>query len=173
MSKQDWVWMPHPGHYIRANDCKFILNTFLNGYIVSTVGEYFPDQAVRRILLQSKKNFPKLCIDINGKIVESPPIEEEEREKLLALKGDYFDNMWIRLFGYEEIGFGRKYETMVFKAEETKDPKHLCCPWKPSDWSCLDFQGYNEAPEAYRGHLEMCEKWDKEVHSSHYIAKED
>lgn len=32
--------MPHAGHFIGGNSCSFHLNTHVNGYIVSTVGEY-------------------------------------------------------------------------------------------------------------------------------------
>ena len=36
------VWMPHAGHFICGMYCSFHLNTYVNGYIVSTVGEYRP-----------------------------------------------------------------------------------------------------------------------------------
>ena len=34
------IWMPHAGHFICGYKCQFRLNTHVNGYIVSTVGEY-------------------------------------------------------------------------------------------------------------------------------------
>lgn len=34
--------MPHAGHFICGAWCRFRLNTYVNGYIVSTVGEYVP-----------------------------------------------------------------------------------------------------------------------------------
>jgi hypothetical protein len=40
MTKQ--IWMGHPGHFIGGFNCQFRLNTYINGYIVSTVGEYCP-----------------------------------------------------------------------------------------------------------------------------------
>lgn len=40
--KENWVWMPHSGHFIGGNSCRFHLNTYVGGYIVSTVGEYDP-----------------------------------------------------------------------------------------------------------------------------------
>jgi hypothetical protein len=33
------VWMGHAGHFICGNDCQFHLNTYVNGVIVSTLGE--------------------------------------------------------------------------------------------------------------------------------------
>jgi hypothetical protein len=45
----------------------------------------------------------------------------------------------------EDIGFGRKYETMVFKAGDE-----------------LDMCGYNTAGDAARGHLSLCVKWSKQ-----------
>lgn len=34
--------MPCAGHFIGAGQCKFFKNTYVNGFIVSTVGEYRP-----------------------------------------------------------------------------------------------------------------------------------
>jgi len=43
MKKQqdaNWIWMPHAGHFFLWRKCEFRLNTYVNGYIVLTVGEY-------------------------------------------------------------------------------------------------------------------------------------
>lgn len=129
---KDWIWMPHPGHFICAFDCRFRLNTYVNGYIVSTVGELFPNESGREI---------------------------EARLRGIKLKGmgderaaDYF-----RKIGFENIGLGRKYETMVFKAKKSKEK---CCPWRMVSGE-LDFEGYNNAGAAYKGHLKFCRKWSK------------
>lgn len=37
--KNEIIWMPHPGHFIASDHCQFRLSTYVNGYIVSTVGE--------------------------------------------------------------------------------------------------------------------------------------
>jgi hypothetical protein len=42
MNKEDWIWMPHPAHFIGARECNFRLSTYVGGYIVSTIGEYRP-----------------------------------------------------------------------------------------------------------------------------------
>lgn len=42
--KENWVWMPHWGHFIGGRSCKFRLNTYVGGYVVSTVGEYDPER---------------------------------------------------------------------------------------------------------------------------------
>jgi hypothetical protein len=39
MNKQDWVWMPHAGHFMCGHECRFHLATYVGGVIVSTVGE--------------------------------------------------------------------------------------------------------------------------------------
>lgn len=33
------IYMPHAGHFILGHRCAFKLNTYVNGYIISTVGE--------------------------------------------------------------------------------------------------------------------------------------
>ena len=40
MSADKWIWMGHAGHFILGHKCRFHLSTYVNGYIVSTVGEY-------------------------------------------------------------------------------------------------------------------------------------
>lgn len=62
-------------------------------------------------------------------------------------------------FDFEDIGHGRKYETMVFEAvKEDKEVK--CCPFRQSG-DCLDMEGYNDPNSAYEGHLRLCKKWAK------------
>lgn len=57
---------------------------------------------------------------------------------------------------FEEIGYGRKYETFVFKATEAR--KECGCPELES-YSEIDSDGYNDAVAATAGHLEMCRKY--------------
>jgi hypothetical protein len=39
--KSKWIWMPHPAHFCGAESCRFRMATYVNGYIVSTIGEWF------------------------------------------------------------------------------------------------------------------------------------
>ncbi len=59
----------------------------------------------------------------------------------------------------EDIGYNRKYETMVFIAGEMCNNLKCDCGQPKHDGSELDFAGYNMAGEATRGHLEMCRKY--------------
>lgn len=129
--KDQWVWMPHPAHFICSFDCRFHLATKVGDFIVSTVGELFHDEPVREITAEVRK------IRLSG-------------------IGDARKNDYMKKIGFEEIGYGRKYETMVFKA--AKDVEHPCCPWKIESGRELDFGGYNKPEDAYAGHLSMCEK---------------
>ena len=36
------IEMPHAGHFICSHECAFRRNTYVNGFIISTVGEYIP-----------------------------------------------------------------------------------------------------------------------------------
>lgn len=134
MKKQDWVWMPHPGHFICGMDCRFRLNTYVGGYIVSTVGELLFDSATWDITAARK-----------GIILKG--------------RGDDRRNDYLKRVGWEEIGYGRKYETMVFPAR--KSVKNSCCPWEMADGSKLDMKGYNTAEDAFKGHMTLCKKWAK------------
>ena len=91
MKKENWIWMPHPGHFICSDSCKFHLNTYVGKYIVSTVGEYIPDLAVLEILYPELNEF----------------------------KGDKKREVYCKKYFCEELGLDRKYETMVFKAAKS------------------------------------------------------
>jgi hypothetical protein len=159
MSRQDWIWMPHAGHLCVSNKCRFHLNTYVNGFIVSTVGEYWPDQIVRRIFVEAERKFESLTLNTNNQIV--PKYSKEVIIKLLTLKGDDFDDAYMELFGYSEIGHNRLYETMVFNAKPSDEEDGMCCPYRMLTPECLFMEGYNEAKDAYEGHIAMCEKMNK------------
>ncbi len=135
MKKENWVWMPHAGHLIVGNDCRFHLNTYVGKYIISTVGEWWSDRKVREI-------HAKVC-------------KPKWLEKNIQRLGDDFDHAYFKEFGYMEIGCGRTYKTMVFRAKKSKDK---CCPFEMISGE-KDFDGYNDAGDAYKGHLELCKKW--------------
>lgn len=131
LPKSEWSWLPHPAHFICSQDCRFHLATYVGGFIVSTVGEYFPDAVLREILATTK-----------GVVLEG--------------RGDDRRADYMKKVGFEDIGAGRKYETMVFPAKSSGE---TCCPWEPYDYDPLDTRGYNDPGEAARGHLLLCEKW--------------
>lgn len=109
----------------------------IGDYLISTVGEYLPSESAREILANS-------------------------RGVVLVGRGDEREASFLTQIGYEEIGLGRKYETMVFKV----DPDARCtlaeCGCNApavSDWGGLDSDGYNTAGDATKGHMAMCERW--------------
>lgn len=139
-TKDKWVWMPHPAHFICSQNCQFFLSTKVGKYIISTVGEYWPDQAVRRIHAE----------------IHDPQWWADHKME----KGDNFDHEYMKKFGFEDIGYNRKYETMVFNAVKSdKDIK--CCPFRQASGRDIDFVSYNSAEDAYKGHMKMCLKYAK------------
>ena len=140
MEKSKWVWMPHAGHLIIGDQCKFHLTTYVGKYIVSTVGEWETEDACKRIHAE----------------IYDPKWYAEHKD----LKGDYFKAKYMKKFGYEEIGYGRKFESMVFKAVKAKD-EYKCCIWRIESGSNIDFGGYNKAEDAFKGHMKLCLKWSK------------
>ena len=38
-----WKWQGHPGHFISANKCMFRMSTVVGKYLISTIGEYYPN----------------------------------------------------------------------------------------------------------------------------------
>ena len=59
---------------------------------------------------------------------------------------------------YKDIGYGRKFETMTFKAGRRCKAPTCHCGLPRTNGCQLDFKGYNEAGAAAKGHLAMCRK---------------
>lgn len=131
-----WEWFGNAGHLIVGRDCRFHLATLVGAWWVSTVGEYLPDEGSR---------------EIHAKV----------RGVALEGRGDQRRADFMRKFGWVEVGYGRKYETMVFRAGDERCATADCsCGMPiPSEWDELDSGGYNDAGGATRGHYAMCEKW--------------
>lgn len=135
----EWQWFGHAAHFICSDKCRFHLATQVGKYLVSTVGELWPERAVREIHARSY----------------DPKWFKENH----ALKGDYFDAAYMKRFGYDEIGYQRKYETMVFKAGPPCNRKDCGCGVPSIDGGEIDLQSYGTAKHARDGHLELCRKW--------------
>lgn len=137
--KENWIWQPHPGHFCLSDRCKFHLNTYVGGYIVSTVGELWNDREVRRIHAR----------------IHNPEWHELNDHR----KGDDYDNAYFKQFGYEDIGYERKYETMVFKSKKMEESECGACKYRIIVSKDVDYDAYNSPEEAYAGHMKLCKKW--------------
>jgi hypothetical protein len=134
--REEWQWYGTNGHLIVGQDCRYHLATLVGPWWVSTVGQWLPDESSREI-----------HADVRGIALEG--------------RGDERRADFMRKFGWVEIGHGRTFETMVFRAGEICADRECACEGSPliADWSELDSNGYNEARAAREGHLAMCEKW--------------
>jgi hypothetical protein len=138
--REDWKWFGHAAHFICSRWCQFHLSTQVGKWLVSTVGEYWPERAVREIHAE----------------VHNPAWLAKNR----YLKGDTFDAAYMKEFGFEDIGSWGKYETMVFEIGGLcKEPDCNCGLPRPSSWSELEGIRYETAGEATKGHYKYCEKW--------------
>jgi hypothetical protein len=136
--RSTWEWYGSAGHLIVASECRFHLATKVGPWLVSTVGEWVPDSASWHIFAESRG------VELEG-------------------QGDARRADFLNKVGFMEIGFGRKYETMVFRLGDERCTAPECDCGMPVviDWSELDSDGYNVRGDAQRGHYEMCEKWAK------------
>lgn len=135
----NWKWFGHAGHFICGHWCRFHLTTKVGKYLVSTVGEYWPERGSREIHAQ----------------VHDPKWFAANRHRL----GDDFDHAYMQRFGYETVGLDRLYETMVFRAGAPCKAKGCACGLPSINGSELDFKGYNDAASATTGHHKLCRKW--------------
>ena len=142
MAIEDWIWMPRAGHFICGFDCRFHMTTYVNRYIVSTIGEYWPDSEIRKI-------------------------HAECRSKVIIGKGDDWDRNYFKEFGYNEIGIGMPgekgptYETMVFKAMKAKDYEGETPYYVMSNGDEFECKRYYKSHEAREGHYKMCKICDE------------
>jgi hypothetical protein len=135
----DVRWFGRAAHLIVGDKCQFHMATQVGDYLVSTVGEYWPERPVR---------------EIHAKVHDPDWLRKNAH-----MMGDNFDYAYMKRFGFEEVGCDRKYETMVFKAGEPCTREDCGCGIPAIDGSELDFGAYNTAGEATEGHMKMVEKW--------------
>jgi len=133
---KNWEWFGTPGHFICADSCRFHLCTKVGDYLISTVGQYFPDAPVREIIANCRK------VTLEG-------------------IGDNRRASYMEKIGFEEIGYGRLYETMVFKAGPRCDAPECSYGMPIISGSELDFAGYNDVKSANEGHLKLCLKYSR------------
>ena len=69
-------------------------------------------------------------------------------------EAEWLDKNWPG----EDIGYQRKYETMVFNVSEARcqEPGCMCGQPMIEDWNKIEGQGYNDAKAATDGHNAMC-----------------
>lgn len=139
--QQEWKWFGAAAHLCVGHWCRFHLATQVGNYLVSTVGEYWPERPVR----------------------ESHALVHDKLwlSKHQHLRGDKFDAAYMERFGFETIGSERKYETMVFQAGTPCSRPECHCGLPELSGGELDMAGYNTAGDATRGHLAACKKWAK------------
>lgn len=147
----DWKWYGHPAHLIVGDKCRFHLATLVGPFMISTVGEYWPERSVRE--------------------VHASVHDPEWLAKNTELLGETFDAAYFARFGYERIGAYLStdgidddpiYETMVFRTTGTvcEDPACDCGlpAIVPSELKC---RRYATAGKATAGHYELCREYDK------------
>lgn len=128
-----WQWFGSAGHFICGFDCRWHLCTLVGDILISSVGEYFPDYAVREILAKSRG------FDLGLK------------------KGDERKAAFLNEFGYEDIGSGRKFETMAFRVSGKVCEAPECgCGLPEIIPSELTSRGSNDAKTATAHHYEVC-----------------
>lgn len=134
IAQSDWQWYGTVGHFICGRDCRFHLATKVGKYLVSTIGQFFPDSQVRKILAES-------------------------RGITLTQRGDAGDQEWLDKVGWEPIGAWGTYETLVFEAGDRICDSDICgckCPI-PTKWGELAGERYDNAADATAGHYKYCE----------------
>ena len=132
-------WFGNAAHFICGSHCRFHMATQVGRYLVSTVGELWPERSSR---------------EIHASIYDAAWLAANRQRR-----GDDFDHAYMQRFGYEEIGCDRKYETMVFRAGAPCTAKGCDCGLPTIDGDALDFGTYNDARAATEGHMKLVAKW--------------
>ena len=140
---EDWKWFGSAGHFICAQWCRFHLCTLVGSYLISTVGEYVPDETVREI-----------HCEVRGIKLEG--------------RGDARLADYMKKVGFQEIGYKRTYETMVFHAGEPCRAEGCNCGLPRLADACeIECLGANDAGTATANHLSMCHEYDQKVDEIH------
>jgi hypothetical protein len=136
---ETWKWFGNAGHFICSRWCQFHLCTQVGDYLISTVGQLWPERPSR---------------EIHAKVHDPAWLA-----KNIHRKGDDFDSAYMKKFGFETVGCDREFETTVFKAGAVCTAKDCKCGMPSIDGSELDFAAANDAGTATQNHYAMCLKW--------------
>lgn len=130
--ESEWRWFGCAGHLIVSRDCRFHLCTQIDDFLVSTVGEYWPGESVREILASTRG------VTLQG-------------------RGDAREADYMNKIGFEEIGYGRTYETMVFRTTGDVCAVPGCgCGLPKVNFREVAADGYTTAGAATLGHMALC-----------------
>ena len=137
---ENWKWFGNAGHFICGDLCRFHLATQVGPWLVSTVGQMFPDEGTREVFATSRG------VELSG-------------------RGDARKFDYMQKIGYQEIGCGRTFETMVFRAGDPCASEGCQCGLPNISGSELESDAYNDAGSATNGHMALCLKWADIEHS--------
>lgn len=130
-------WFGCAGHLIVAQECQFHLHTRVGDYRVSTIGQYWPDSAVRRITAQFR--------------------DYKWWAENARLKGDFFDAAYMKRFGFENIGADRLFETFVFRVTGEGDHGE----GEVIEWAEIDSLPANDELTATTNHMRMVRRYQR------------
>ncbi len=132
-----WRHYGTAGHLIVSSDCRFHLHTHVGPWRVSTVGECWPSRASR---------------EIHATIYDAT-----WHRANTMLRGDAYDAAYMKRFGFEQVGYNRTYETMVFRSDGPvcAEPDCQCGEASVTSWSELDVDGANQRGEAAANHWRL------------------
>jgi hypothetical protein len=135
------VELAHAGHFICGHMCQMRRATYVNGYIVSTVGEYAPSIVFDKERRTDRRYLPN---DSAGDLVGMHVRPRADDDK------------------FEPLGVGpHLYETMVFPARRRKGKGAVCCPYVISDASGLEQVRHMTADEAVKFHEKTVRKYER------------
>jgi hypothetical protein len=62
------IWYGNAGHFCNSRKCRFHLCTEVNGYVISTIGEYYPtsEKEMERLGVGSKDFYETLVYSVSG-----------------------------------------------------------------------------------------------------------
>lgn len=134
-----WKWYGRPGHFYGAFDCRFHLCTEVGGVLVSTVGEWLPDDPIREAIAKARG------VKLRG-------------------YGDDRRYDYLAEIGFSEIANGYKYETMAFCTTGERCVSPECgCGMPVVNLQQLECVGANAAKTATENHLRLCAKYNEEA----------
>ncbi len=131
------LYMPHAGHFICGRDCGFRLNTYANGYIISTVGELKyrgdrDDAPFRTLGCGAKGLYETKVFEAVPSHEACCPWEQTSGEEIACR----------RYATAAEATAGHEAMLLEYERPEMADPPRPCGADCPGEWSCVRRKGH-------------------------------
>lgn len=161
MTRENWIWMPHAAHFIGSRRCEFHLATYVNGYIISTVGDYRPNPSL--------EIYETVGIGRTFETMVFPAQARDSENELCCIYEANHDDGHLEMNGYNSATEARQGHYALCEKYDKMTPP--APPMFPLSNVCKEESTVNlyEAIQAFNKNVELIKTWMSAQHTQNSL----